>query len=184
MAVNGNKETANLKEFGKRLRIARAEKSLSLRQLAALSGIAVPTIQKYEAGAYGPAYYTFFKIAQILDVNVAWLACINDKKESTLQVNIEKAEKALAKAYQYQQGIEQLHKKVEDLRNKWDRVESLKEKTLLKDNADEESFKQIKEHIVALDDMVSKIAWDIKGNQYEVIHDELMKLVKGDEHTD
>ena len=65
MAVNGNKETANLKEFGKRLRIARVEKSLSLRQFAALSGIAVPTIQKYEAGAYGPAYYTFLKIAQI-----------------------------------------------------------------------------------------------------------------------
>ena len=184
MAVNGNKETANLKEFGKRLRIARVEKSLSLRQLAALSGLAVPTIQKYEAGAYGPAYYTFFKIAQILDVNVAWLACINNKKESTLQVNVEKAEKALAKAYQYQQEVEQLHKKVEDLRSEWDRVESLKEKTLLKDNADEESFKQIKEHIVALDDMVSKIAWNIKGNQYEVIHDELMKLVKNDEHTD
>ena len=184
MAVNGNKETANLKEFGKRLRIARAEKSLSLRQLAALSGIAVPTIQKYEAGTYGPAYYTFFKIAQILDVNVAWLACINDKKESTLQINVEKAEKTLAKAYQYQQEIEQLHKKVEGLRTEWDRIESLKEKALFNDNADKESFKRIKEHIVALDDMVSKIAWEIKGNQYEVIHDELMKLVKGDEHTD
>ena len=55
------------------LRTIRERKGVSLRALKALSGVAVATLARIEAGDYDPRLSTLRRIATALDVTVAQL---------------------------------------------------------------------------------------------------------------
>ena len=55
--------------IGERIREARKARSLTQKQLGELSGIAEPTIRRYELGKLNPKRETIAKIAKALDVH-------------------------------------------------------------------------------------------------------------------
>lgn len=59
---------ASLERFGKRLRIARKLRSLTLEQLAALSDVSIATIRSLEDGGDGVSLGNFLKVMKGLDL--------------------------------------------------------------------------------------------------------------------
>lgn len=57
-------------ETGEFIRVARKAKNLTQKQLGELSGIAEPTIRRYELGKLNPKYETLQRIAKALGVSV------------------------------------------------------------------------------------------------------------------
>lgn len=53
--------------LGNRLKVARAEKSLSQEQLAALVGVTRQTISSIETGQYNPSAFLALRLAQRLE---------------------------------------------------------------------------------------------------------------------
>ena len=58
---------------GERIRSIRQSRGLTQKQLGELSGIAEPTIRRYELGKLNPKYETLKKIASALDVTAPFL---------------------------------------------------------------------------------------------------------------
>ena len=54
--------------YGKRLKIERQSRSISLRQLAELSGVNKTTIQRIESGEVSPSLETFEKILNAMSL--------------------------------------------------------------------------------------------------------------------
>jgi len=61
------------KAFGQRLKQARGEKGLSIRQLAAEVGLSYVVISNYETGKKSPNLKNLKKLITCLDVDAAWL---------------------------------------------------------------------------------------------------------------
>lgn len=59
--------------LGNRLRIARAERTLSQSDLARLAGVSRQTISSIETAEYTPSALLAFKLAQVLEVPVEQL---------------------------------------------------------------------------------------------------------------
>lgn len=59
--------------IGERVRSIRKSKNLTQKQLGELSGIAEPTIRRYELGKLNPKYETLAKIAKALAVSTEFL---------------------------------------------------------------------------------------------------------------
>lgn len=64
----------NKKSVGERIREARKENNLSVRQLAELSGMDHQTIYAYEQGRVEPKLISAAKICEALNVSIDWLA--------------------------------------------------------------------------------------------------------------
>lgn len=58
------------KEFGYRLRDIMARKKITQSELAAMTGIAQPTISNYVAGKAMPSFYAVDRIAKALDCSI------------------------------------------------------------------------------------------------------------------
>ena len=67
-----DKETF-LKDMGRRLKIAREEKRMSQRELIELAGTAKGSVSSYEQGITEPGILSLARIAEVLEVSVAWL---------------------------------------------------------------------------------------------------------------
>lgn len=59
--------------FGERLRVARARKRMTLKELAAECGVTAQAVKKYEDGACMPNSAAFTAICRCLDVSAEWL---------------------------------------------------------------------------------------------------------------
>ncbi len=62
------------KEFGKRLRDARALRSLSMKQLAARSDVSLTSLGRYERGNIVPGLDVVLALSKALDVSIDYLA--------------------------------------------------------------------------------------------------------------
>ncbi|MEG0258707.1 MAG: helix-turn-helix transcriptional regulator [Lysinibacillus sp.] len=60
-------------EFGKRLRLLRKEKNLTLRELEKQTGISYSALGKYERDERQPDFDTLEKLADYFDVSIDWL---------------------------------------------------------------------------------------------------------------
>jgi len=71
----------DLEEIGKRIKTVRAEKEMSLDDIANEIGVAKSTIQRYESGKIrSPKIPVLNAIANALEVNPAWLLGTSDQK--------------------------------------------------------------------------------------------------------
>lgn len=61
--------------IGERIREARKARGMTQRELGERSGIAEPTIRKYESGRLNPKIETLQKLAEALDTPVCALCC-------------------------------------------------------------------------------------------------------------
>jgi putative transcriptional regulator len=66
--------------LGNRLKVARAEKSLSQEQLALLAGVTRQTISSIETGQYNPSALLALLLARRLDKRVEDLFCLEEQK--------------------------------------------------------------------------------------------------------
>ena len=66
--------------LGNRLKVARAEKSLSQEQLASLAGVTRQTISSIETGQYNPSALLALTLALRLDKRVEDLFFLEDKQ--------------------------------------------------------------------------------------------------------
>lgn len=64
--------------FGKRLRAARMNNSMTQQALADKVGVALRTYQCYEQGAREPSFSILVDLADILDVSLDYLLCRDD----------------------------------------------------------------------------------------------------------
>ena len=58
---------------GERIRLVRQSRDMTRRELGKRSGIAEPTIRRYEIGNLHPKYETLLKLSKALDCNVQFL---------------------------------------------------------------------------------------------------------------
>ena len=58
---------------GERIRLVRQSRDMTQRELGKRSGIAEPTIRRYEIGKLKPKYETLLKLSKALDCNVQFL---------------------------------------------------------------------------------------------------------------
>jgi transcriptional regulator with XRE-family HTH domain len=65
---------AERKEFGERLREVRIDRSLSMKQLAARSGVSLTALGRYERGRSVPGLDVALALSKVLDVLVDYLA--------------------------------------------------------------------------------------------------------------
>ena len=63
-----------------RLKVARAEKSLSQEQLGLLAGVTRQTISSIETGLYNPSTLLALLLARCLDKRVEELFCLEEEK--------------------------------------------------------------------------------------------------------
>lgn len=63
--------------IGERIRAARELRKLTQREVGERSGIAEPTIRRYELGKLNPKYETLQRIAEALDVSVSYLTQVD-----------------------------------------------------------------------------------------------------------
>lgn len=63
-----NTKTMGRDIYGKRLKIERQSRNISLRQLAELSGVNKTTIQRIESGEVSPSLETFDKILNAMSL--------------------------------------------------------------------------------------------------------------------
>ena len=80
-------------DFPMKLKTLRLEKGLTQKQLGERSGIADPTIRKYESGKLNPKLETIQKLADALQVDFADLAGLTEK-EMVLSVGVSLLDKA------------------------------------------------------------------------------------------
>ncbi len=66
--------------LGNRLRVARAEKTLSQEQLAVLAGVTRQTISSIETGQYNPSALLAFVLARRLEKRVEDLFYLEEKQ--------------------------------------------------------------------------------------------------------
>ena len=81
---------------GEKIKIFRKEKGLTQKQLSQLSGIPLPTIQKYETGKFNPKVDAVKKIAAALDVPLLQFASVAGLAISELSENDKKLYVSLA----------------------------------------------------------------------------------------
>jgi repressor LexA len=74
-----------IKEFGKRLREAREERNLTVKELGELMDTSGATISRYENGVHEPKREIVKKIADVLGVSAAWLMGAPVEKYGTTQ---------------------------------------------------------------------------------------------------
>ena len=74
MAKRISRSLAEMEAFGERLQQARTKCGINKSELARRCGVSIPIIQKYEAGQASPAYYIFYRMANVLGVSPEWLA--------------------------------------------------------------------------------------------------------------
>ncbi len=73
---------AHRKEIGNRIKQARDLRGLTLKEVGDMTGLAASTIQRYEKGAFTKIKMPLIKvIAEILEVDPAWLALESDDME-------------------------------------------------------------------------------------------------------
>jgi len=73
----------DLVKIGSRMRAARKDKDMTLREIADTLGVAVSTIQRYESGAFDNVKLPMIEaIAKCLDVNPAWLVYKSDERRA------------------------------------------------------------------------------------------------------
>jgi len=65
--IDGEKQKI-LKKFGKRLNNVRESRGMSLRELAAASGLEHAQIARIENGEKNPTLYTVIRLAEALDI--------------------------------------------------------------------------------------------------------------------
>lgn len=61
--------------FGKKLRVARALRNLSMREVAAEVGVTAQAISKYETAKMMPRPQVLLRLAELYGVSVDWLLC-------------------------------------------------------------------------------------------------------------
>lgn len=66
--------SATMDTFGKRLKKARMEKKMSIRQLSERTGINHVTLFSYEIEEHEPRLFFLVCLADVLDVSIDWLA--------------------------------------------------------------------------------------------------------------
>ncbi|WP_083832685.1 helix-turn-helix domain-containing protein [Paenibacillus lactis] len=76
---------------GQRIRTARIEANLSIRELAALSGLTPEAISKMENGVHPPSLKSLKKISACLNRPIHYLGCFEALPESTLGDRLKKA---------------------------------------------------------------------------------------------
>jgi transcriptional regulator with XRE-family HTH domain len=67
----------NIKLFPERLKAVREEKNLTVKDLGEMCGTSGATISRYETGVHQPKSCMVEKLAEVLDINPAWLAGAN-----------------------------------------------------------------------------------------------------------
>ncbi len=65
---------------GKRIRVARKAKKMSLEKFGKKIGVSIVTAHRYETGERQPKYNRLFEIAEILDVSMSYLFDYPEKK--------------------------------------------------------------------------------------------------------
>jgi transcriptional regulator with XRE-family HTH domain len=65
---------AERKEFGKRLRDVRLDRSLSMKQLAARSDVSLTSLGRYERGNIVPGLDVALALSKALDISIDYLA--------------------------------------------------------------------------------------------------------------
>lgn len=77
--------------FAKRLKEARAERGLTQKELAAMSGVSTVMISSYERTdaetGKNPALSSVFAIANALDVSIDWLCGITEQKNTSKEID-------------------------------------------------------------------------------------------------
>ena len=66
--------SANRREFGGRLREVRADRSLSMKQLAGRVGVSLTVLGRYERGRVAPGMEVLVALGEALDVSIDYLA--------------------------------------------------------------------------------------------------------------
>lgn len=61
--------------FGDKLRVARALRDLSLRDVSEVVGVSYNAVSKYETGKMVPSSSVLVAMAKLYDVNIDWLVC-------------------------------------------------------------------------------------------------------------
>ena len=72
--------------FGKRLRMLRREKDITMVELAAVIGTTQPTISKYERGIHEPDLPMVKALAEYFDVSVSYITGETDTREPYYKV--------------------------------------------------------------------------------------------------
>lgn len=71
-----------------KIREARKAKSLTMKALGQIIGVAESTVSMYETGKREPDNETLIKIANVLDVSTDYLLCINSPNKKIQQTSI------------------------------------------------------------------------------------------------
>jgi transcriptional regulator with XRE-family HTH domain len=107
--------------FGARLRRARADRDLTLREVSERSGVSIPYLSDLERGVLeNPTLDTLKKVAEALDISLNQLLGVDDQERSA---SYPKPLEAFALSDHFQQAISEQSKRdrmpIEELRQQW-----------------------------------------------------------------